>query len=167
MNTRTTSERALLRSDFFCRKISHTLRRSSFFAKSHAQFACLFVNALVTAHNRYQLFTILRLRRSQNPLLLLRLRASPVRTLAPRRNGLCSVPIFLCGKISHALRLSSSFVKSHAQFACSFVNALATAHNRYQLFTIFRLRRSQNPMSLLRLRASPVRTLAPNEKGPS
>ena len=84
---------------------------------------------------------------------------------APRRNGLCSVPIFLCRKISYTLRRSSFFVKSHAQFACSFVNALATAHNRYQLFTILCLRRSQNPLSLLRLRASPVRTLAPRRNG--
>ena len=86
---------------------------------------------------------------------------------APRRNGLCSVPIFLCRKISYTLRRSSFFVKSHAQFACSFVNALATAHNRCQLFTILRLRRSQNPLPLLRLRASPVRTLAPNSRNPN
>ena len=86
---------------------------------------------------------------------------------APRRNGLCSVPIFLCRKISHTLRRSSFFVKSHAQFACSFVNALVTAHNRYQLFTILRLLCSQNSLPLLRLRASPVRTLAPNSKNPN
>ena len=29
----------------------------------------------------------------------------------PRRNGLCSVPIFLCRKISHTRRRSSSFAK--------------------------------------------------------
>ena len=84
-----------------------------------------------------------------------------------RRNGLCSVPIFLCRKISHALCRSSSFVKSHAQFACSFVNALATAYNRYQLFTILRLRRSQNSLPLVYLWASPVRTLAPNIQSPN
>ena len=45
-------------------------------------------------------------------MILLHLRASPVRTLAPRRNGLCSVPIFVCTKISHPLRRSSLFPKN-------------------------------------------------------
>ena len=35
-------------------------RCSPFFAKRHARLACSVVNALTTAHNRYQLFTILR-----------------------------------------------------------------------------------------------------------
>ena len=52
----------------------------------------------------------------------------------PRRNGLCSVPIFLCRKISHTRRRSSSFAKRHAQLACSLVNALTTAHSRCNLF---------------------------------
>ena len=55
----------------------------------------------------------------------------------PRRNGLCSVPIFLCNKkISHTLRRSSSFAKRHARLACSLASALTTAHSRYHLFAI-------------------------------
>ena len=54
----------------------------------------------------------------------------------PRRNGLCFVPIFVCTKISHMRRRSSFFAKSHARFACSFVNVLTTANCRYQLFAI-------------------------------
>ena len=57
-----------------------------------------------------------------------------VRSAAPRRNGLRSIPIFLCRKISHMLRHSSSFAKRHARLACSLVNALTTAHSRYHLF---------------------------------
>ena len=44
---------------------------------------------------------------------------------APRRNGLCSVPIFLCRKISHTRRRSSSFAKRHARLACSLASALS------------------------------------------
>ena len=134
---------------FLCRKISHTRRCSSFFAKRHVCVGYSLASALITPLAHYHLFAR-NASAAHGHLFCSR---------EPRRNGLCSVPIFLCRKISHALRRSSSFVKSHAQFACSFVNALATAHNRYQLFTILRLRRSQNPMSLLRLPASPVRTL--------
>lgn len=57
----------------------------------------------------------------------------------PRRNGLRSIPIFVCTKISHALRHSSFFAKSHAWLACSVVNTLATARCRYQLFASMRL----------------------------
>ena len=57
-----------------------------------------------------------------------------VRSAAPRRNGLRSIPIFLCRKISHMLRHSSSFAKKHAQLACSLASALTTAHCRYHLF---------------------------------
>ena len=52
----------------------------------------------------------------------------------PRRNGLCSVPIFVYTKISHTRRRSSFFAKRHARLACSVVNALATARGRYHLF---------------------------------
>ena len=143
---------------FYIKIRVRSYRCSSFFVKRHAQLSCSVVNALTTAHNRYHLFTILRAFGTLKPLILLHFRISPVRTCAPRRNGLCSVPIFLCRKISHALRHSSSFVKSHAQFACSFVNALATAHNRYRLFTILRTPCAQKLLILLRFRISPVRT---------
>ena len=43
---------------FLIRKISHTCRRSSFFAKRHARLACSLVNALTTAYCRYHLFAI-------------------------------------------------------------------------------------------------------------
>ena len=43
---------------FLMRKISHTCRRSSFFAKRHARLACSLVNALTTAYCRYHLFAI-------------------------------------------------------------------------------------------------------------
>ena len=45
--------------------------------------------------------------------------------LSHRRNGLRSIPIFLCRKISHMLRHSSSFAKRHTRLACSLVNALS------------------------------------------
>ncbi len=57
-----------------------------------------------------------------------------VRSAAPRRNGLRSIPIFLCRKISHMLRHSSSFAKRHARLICSLASALTTAHCRYHLF---------------------------------
>ena len=57
-----------------------------------------------------------------------------VRSAAPRRNGLRSIPIFLCRKISHMLRHSSSFAKRHARLVCSLASALTTAHCRYHLF---------------------------------
>ena len=54
---------------------------------------------------------------------------------SPRRNGLCSIPIFLLHKkISHTRRHSSSFAKRHAQLICSLVNAFATLRCRYHLF---------------------------------
>ena len=43
----------------------------------------------------------------------------------PRRNGLCSIPIFLYRKISHTHRHSSFVAKRHARLACS----PASAHN--------------------------------------
>ncbi len=43
----------------------------------------------------------------------------------PRRNGLCSVPIFLYRKISHTRRRSSFFAKRHARFAYSLASALS------------------------------------------
>ena len=43
----------------------------------------------------------------------------------PRRNGLRSIPIFLCRKISHTRRRSSSFAKRHARLACSLASALS------------------------------------------
>ena len=51
-----TSERTLLRSDFLYRKISHTRRRSSFFAKRHTRLNCSLVNALAMFRCRYHLF---------------------------------------------------------------------------------------------------------------
>ena len=39
---------------------------------------------------------------------------NPITILAPRRNRFCFVPIFVCTKISHMRRLSSSFAKRHA-----------------------------------------------------
>ena len=80
---------------------------------------------------------------------------------APRRNGLCSVPIFVCTKISHTLCRSSSFVKSHARFDCSFVNALTAAHCHYQLFTILCASRTWKLLILLCFCENPVRTLEP------
>ena len=106
-------------------------RRSSSFVKSHAQFACSFVNALATAHNRYQLFTILRLRRSQNPLPLLRLRISPVRTLVPHRRGLCFLFWKVIASLTPWLPLCA---KSHAGCGYALVNAGTTSTLRYQLF---------------------------------
>ena len=43
----------------------------------------------------------------------------------PRRNGLCSIPIFLMWKIRPMLRHSSSFAKRHARLACLLASALA------------------------------------------
>ena len=59
--------------------------------------------------------------------LRLRLRREYFNSLALLcRNGLCSVPIFLCNKkISHTLRRSSSFAKRHARLACSLASALS------------------------------------------
>ena len=56
----------------------------------------------------------------------------------PRRNGLCSVPIFVCTKISHTLRRSSSSEKDLALFSYSFVNALI--YGKLSLPTFFGLR---------------------------
>ena len=57
MNAKATSERTLLRSDFLLhKKISHTRRHSSSFAKRHARLNCSLVNALTTARSRYHLF---------------------------------------------------------------------------------------------------------------
>ncbi len=62
------------------------------------------------------------------------------RSRAPRRNGLCSVPIFVCTKISHMRRRSSSFVKSHACCGDALVNAGMTPPPCYHLFTSTYLR---------------------------
>ena len=95
---RTTSERILLRSDFCLQKNQSHAPSFLLFREKSRSVACSFVNAHATAHNRCQLFTILRLRRSQNSLPLLRLQISPVRTRAPCRSGLCSVIIFFLYK---------------------------------------------------------------------
>ena len=85
-----------------------------------------------------------------------------VRSAAPRRNGLRSIPIFLCRKISHMLRHSSSFAKRHARLVCSLASALTTAHCRYHLFAS--VPSALKPLILMRFLLSPVRTLAPNSK---
>lgn len=45
--------------------------------------------------------------------------------------------IFLQKSPARSFRYVSSFAKSHARFACSVVNALTTAHSRYQLFASY------------------------------
>ena len=60
---------------------------------------------------------------------------------APNRNGVCSIPIFLCRKISRMLCHSSFIAKRHARLTCSLVNALTTARCRYHFFARQRLRR--------------------------
>lgn len=97
-NTRTTSERILLRSDFCLQKNQSHASSFLLFREKSRSVACSFVNAHATAYNRCQLFTILCLRCSQNSLPLLRLQISLVRTPAPRRSGLCSVTIFFLYK---------------------------------------------------------------------
>ena len=54
---------------------------------------------------------------------------------SPRRNGLCCVPIFLCRKIGHTRRRSSSFVKRHIRVGYSLASALITPLAHYHLFT--------------------------------
>ena len=53
---------------------------------------------------------------------------------APRWNGLRSIPIFLCRKISHMLRHSSSFAKGHIRVGYSVASALITPLAHYQPF---------------------------------
>ena len=53
-----TSERTLLRSVFCLHKNQSHALSFLLFAKSHARFACSFVNALTTANSRYHLFAI-------------------------------------------------------------------------------------------------------------
>ena len=50
------------------------------------------------------------------------------------RNGLRSIPIFLCRKISHTLRHSSSFAKGHIRVGYSVASALITPLAHYQPF---------------------------------
>ena len=50
-----------------------------------------------------------------------------VRSAAPRRNGLRSIPIFLCRKISHMLRHSSFIAKGHIRVGYSVASALINA----------------------------------------
>ena len=57
-----------------------------------------------------------------------------VRSAAPRRNGLRSIPIFLCRKISHMLRHSSFIAKGHIRVGYSVASALITPLVRYQPF---------------------------------
>ena len=79
---------------------------------------------------------------------------------APRRNGLCSVPIFVCTKISHALRRSSSFAKKHARQVCSLVNALTTTCCRYHLLAIIARFACLKPLILPHFYESSIRILA-------
>ena len=58
-----------------------------------------------------------------------------VRSAAPRRNGLRSIPIFLCRKISHMLRHSSFFAKGHIRVGYSVASALITPLAHYQPFS--------------------------------
>ena len=44
---------------------------------------------------------------------------------------------FLQKSPARSFRCVSSFAKSHARLACSVVNALTTAHSRYQLFASY------------------------------
>ena len=67
----------------------------------------------LTAHCRYHLFARVPAARISFGLSL------------SFRNGLCSVPIFLCRKISHARRHSSFFAKRHVRLACSLASALS------------------------------------------
>ena len=86
------------------------------FRKNHARLACSVVNALTTAHCRYQLLRILGDHRS------------PLRYVV-----VCTVSLataFSCLSLTMQLLL---FRKNHARLACSVVNALTTAHCRYQL----------------------------------
>ena len=52
------------------------------------------------------------------------------------RNGLRSIPIFLCRKISHMLRHSSFFAKGHIRVGYSVASALITTLAHYQPFAI-------------------------------
>ena len=91
---------------FFCRKISHTLRHSSFFAKRHARLACSLASALSDGSLSLPPFCELRLRREY-------LCGSDF----PHLNGLRSIPIFLLQKISHTLRHSSFYNLNSVNFA--------------------------------------------------
>ena len=51
--------------------------------------------------------------------------------------GLFKQPLLLYKIRHHLLPCSSSFAKSYARLACSGVNALTTAHSRYQLFASY------------------------------
>ena len=86
------------------------------FRKNHARLACSVVNALTTAHCRYQL-----------------LRIADNRKPCPYHVVVCFVLLataFGCLSLTTQLLL---FRKNHARLACSVVNALTTAHCRYQL----------------------------------
>ena len=74
---------------------------------------------------------------------------------------------FLYKNQSSLIPLLFLFVKSHAQFACSFVNALATAHNCYQLFTILRTLCARKPLILSYFWLNPIRTTTPNSRNPN
>ena len=99
---------------FLYKKINHTRHRSSLFAKRHARLACSLASVLTDGSLPLPPFGDYACVAN----------ISMVR-LSHRRNGLRSIPIFLCRKISHMLRHSSSFAKRHTRFACSLVNALS------------------------------------------
>ena len=77
-------------------------------AKGHAPLACSLVNALTTAHCRYQ------------PFARKRIGASYISRAAIFANHRLLIPLRLL------------IAKGHAPLACSLVNALTTAHCRYQ-----------------------------------
>lgn len=99
---------------FLYKKINHTRHRPSLFAKRHARLACSLASVLTDGSLPLPPFGDYACVAN----------ISMVR-LSHRRNGPRSIPIFLCRKISHMLRHSSSFAKRHTRFACSLVNALS------------------------------------------
>ena len=131
----TTSERTLLRSDFCLHKNHSPAPSFLLFREKSRSVACSFVNALETAHTRYQLFTILRLRRSQNPLPLLRLRASPVRIPVPVRVSIWVLG-FLCAYGKSVLRHSNHHISCGGFFKRTGVHIppLLLSIDKYFLF---------------------------------
>ena len=84
----------------------------------------------------------------------------------PDQNGAKEslAPFFFVRKNKRPLSCFSSFVRCPARFACSVVNAFATALCRYQLFTTLRLRCCQ-ALILLYFYESPIKILTPNVNG--
>ena len=134
---------------FLYKKINHTRHRPSLFAKRHARLACSLASVLTDGSLPLPPFGDYACVAN----------ISMVR-LSHRRNGPRSIPIFLCRKISHMLRHSSSFAKRHTRFACSLVNALTTTCCRYHLLAIIARFACLKPLILPHFYESSIRILA-------